>query len=54
MVGYNPKFLGNQQLEFEIPLPTFGPELEGNILRRYSLRKELYADYVHYTVVTHR
>lgn len=47
--GYDPQFLG-----IELPLPEFGPELIDEIVDRPELREGVYADYLHYTVATHK
>ena len=54
MAGYNPKFLGEGQPKFEVPLPTFGPKLDGDILRRPGLTGEVWADYPHYSIAMNR
>lgn len=49
MTGYDPDFLTES-----VPLPTFSPTLDGDVLRRPDLRHDVFADYVHYTVAMHR
>ncbi len=60
MVGYNPDFLGDG---FKVPMPTFRPELVGDILSASGLASKddgnqalgnIYADYPNYTIVTNR
>ncbi|NET09232.1 MAG: endonuclease [Symploca sp. SIO2B6] len=48
-MAYDPNFLGQP-----LPLPSFSPELEGLVLRKPELDKEIYAHYHNYTVVMHR
>lgn len=47
-MAYDPNFLPEP-----VPLPTFRPELEGDVLRRPELREGVFADYVNYTVAMH-
>lgn len=54
MAGYDPKFLGNGLPGFEIPLPTFGPKLDGDVLRRPGLSGEVWANYPHYSIAVNR
>ena len=49
MPGYDPNFLAQ-----EVPLPSFSPSIDGDVLRRVELRDERFADYVNYTVAMHR
>ena len=48
MAGYDEKFLKG----ITLPLPTFSPLLDQNVLRREELAGEFRADYINYTVVT--
>jgi endonuclease G len=47
-MAYDIGFLGNG---VEAPLPTFGPELAGDIVRSSHLRDEIYADYPTFSLV---
>lgn len=46
MSGYNPNFLTNKVL----PLPTFSPHLDVDIVHDEDIQDSSYADYVHYSV----
>ncbi|MGG7566647.1 DNA/RNA non-specific endonuclease [Rhodovulum sp. DZ06] len=50
MSGYDPNFL---DLDHPVDLPGFGPELSARVRRAPTLRDEVYADYIHYTVAMH-
>ena len=47
-MAYDIGFLGNG---VEALLPTFGPELDGDIVRSSHLRDEIYADYPTFSLV---
>ena len=47
-MAYDIDFLGNG---VKAPLPTFGPELAGDIVRSSNLRDEIYADYPTFSLV---
>ena len=47
-MAYDIGFLGHG---VEAPLPTFGPELDGDIVRSSHLRDEIYADYPTFSLV---
>ena len=47
-MAYDIGFLGSG---VEAPLPTFGPELDGDIVRSSHLRDEIYADYPTFSLV---
>lgn len=49
MSGYDPNFLGKT-----VPLPEFSPSLIGDVLNKPELTDGVYADYLHYSVATHR
>lgn len=48
MPGYDENFL-----KTPVPLPGFALRLDGKVLRRDSLRDEIFADYINYTIVMH-
>ena len=49
MPGYDPNFLPSP-----VPLPAFSPSVAGDVLRRPTLRDEVFAEYANYTVAMHR
>ncbi len=49
MTGYNPNFLPKR-----VPLPSFSPTVEGDVLQRTELRDGIYADYANYTIAMHK
>lgn len=51
MAGYNPNFLGN---DINLPVPSFNPSLSGDVLRSSLLEDEIFANYVNYSIITHR
>ncbi|MDY6938838.1 MAG: DNA/RNA non-specific endonuclease [Cyanobacteriota bacterium] len=51
MQGYDPAFLGNN---ITLPVPTFAPSLAGHVLHSARLADEIFANYVNYSIVTHR
>ena len=51
MTGYDPNFLGNG---ITLPVPSFAPSLAGDVLRNDVLDDDIFANYVNYSIITHR
>ncbi len=51
MAGYMKDFLGDG---IELPLPEFSPSLAGDVLHKPTLKNEVEAEYVNYTVIMNR
>lgn len=49
--GYDPNFLDTNII---LPVPSFAPSLAGDVLHSPLLAHEIFADYVNYSIITHR
>ena len=49
--GYATDFIGNG---ITVPVPGFSPRIAGLVLKNPELRDEIYADYVHYSLVMNK
>ncbi len=49
-MSYNPNFIPS----ITLPLPTFSPELQGDVLHKVELREQIYVDYTNYTLAIHK
>ena len=47
-IGYDPDFIGDG---IRVPLPKFSRSLAQSVLRKPVLRKHIYSDHIHYTLV---